>query len=502
MDAVRIANLLEANQQLVLAVIRAQDEAAAAAQELKNLSRSPRVQALTEQPEGALLFDRLIHALAVARHSGGRLGLLFVSIDNLHDINEKHGHDRGGQALKLAAQRLAVAVRGSDTVSRFGSHEFLILLAALSKPGDALAVADSIIASMALPGQVDGHEVQLKVSVGASVFPDDGHDGDALIDSASAAMSKARRQSLGSYFFLGEAAATARSVELRTAQSLRQSAGSPPGHDADPGTAAYRKEANERLLLAALHTQELLDAAELAYRRQAELMGLVAHELRGPLGPISNAASLLGLETLGNPVNTPMIKEVIERQVALLSKLVGDLLDMTRINTGKLRLDVQRMDVAGVIDEALADLRPRFEARLQQLHVQREPGELVIDGDRMRLGQVMANLLGNASKYTQHGGTISVSTMSTAAALIISVDDNGIGISAQSLPHVFDPFVQEHRATSFDGTGLGIGLSLVRELVEAHGGHVTAESAGLGLGSRFTVTLPVPDPIAESRAWA
>ena len=489
MDSARAAHLLEANQQLVLAVIRAQDEAATAAQALRELSRSPRIEALTVHPDGALLFDRLAHALAVARRKGDRLGLLFVSVDNLKEINDTLGHARGDQVLKLAAQRLAAAIRGSDTVSRHGGHEFLILLTVLSHARDALTVADSIVAAMALPGQVGNQKVILKASIGISVFPDDGDDGDALIDRATAAMYNARRRGLGSYFFRGEAATKERSLELRTAESLQQ-VDAPVADEGDPGTASHRREVNEQLLLAALHTQELLDAAELAYRRQSELMGVVAHELRGPLGPMTMAASLLGMAKSQEPV-MPMVKGVIDRQVALMAKLVGDLLDMTRINTGKLRLDAQRMDVARVIDDVVADLRPAVEARLQQLRIELPPGEFIVNGDRLRLGQVVSNLLGNACKYTQHGGILTVSLAASEAALTLSVADNGIGITAQALAHVFDPFVQEKHATSFDGSGLGIGLSLVRELVQAHGGRVIAESAGLGLGSRFTVTLPL-----------
>src|SRR4030095_1756399 len=152
------------------------------------------------------------------------------------------------------------------------------------------------------------------------------------------------------------------SLELRTAELLQQMV-VPAAEDGDPGTASHRREVNEQLLLAALHTQELLDAAELACHRQAELMGVVAHELRGPLGPITMAASLL--EKSKTPESTiPMVKGVIERQVALMTKLVGDLLDMTRINTGELRLDIQRVDAGRVIDEIVSDLRPALEARL------------------------------------------------------------------------------------------------------------------------------------------
>jgi diguanylate cyclase (GGDEF)-like protein len=487
MDAARIAHLLEANENLVLAVIRAQDEAAAAAQALKDLSRSPRVEALTEQPGGALLFDRLTHALALARRNRNQLGLLFVSLDNFREITDTLGHARGDQVIKLAAQRLAGAVRASDTVSRHGHYEFLVLLVAVTDTEDALNVADSIVGAMALPGQVGSHKVSLKVSIGVSIFPDDGDDGDALIDRATAAMYNARRRGLGWYFFKGEDATSRRSLELRTAESKASHLQLDPGNSS---TASHRREVNEQLLLTALHTQELLDAAELAYRRQAELMGVVAHELRGPLGPITMAATLLGMSKSQEPV-MPMVKNVIDRQVALMSRLVGDLLDMTRINTGKLRLQIQRIDMVRVIADVASDQRPGVEARLQELRIVLPPGQLIVNGDRLRLGQVMSNLIGNASKYTQHGGTIVVSATAIDGALVVHVEDNGIGISAQALPTVFDPFVQEQRATSFDGSGLGIGLSLVRELVQAHGGDASAVSDGLGQGSRFTVSLPL-----------
>ena len=490
MNSARAAQLLEANQQLVLAVIRAQDEAAAAAQALRDLARSPHIEALTEQPDGALLFDRLTHALAVAKRKLGKVGLLFVSVDNLEDIHNMLGHARGDQVLKLAAQRLASAVRGSDTVSRHGSHEFLVLLTDLSDARDALTVADSIVAAMRLPGQVGGHKVSLRASIGISVFPDDGNEGDALIDRAIAAMYSARRRGVGSFFFRGEPGTKERSLALRTSEWLRRIRG-PVAHEGDPATAEHRREANEQLLLAALRAQQLQDAAELAYRRQTELMGVVAHELRQPLGPITMAASMLATQGTAEPYVAPMAKGVIERQVAVIERLVGDLLDMTRINTGKLRLDIHRMDMARVIDEVVADLRPAVTARLQQLRIRRPPGELIVNGDKLRLGQVISNLVSNASKYTQHGGSVEVSVTASEGTLAISVVDNGIGISAKALPHIFDPFMQEHRAASFDSSGLGIGLSLVRELVQAHGGQVAAESAGVGQGSCFTVTLPL-----------
>lgn len=489
MNTRRAAQLLEANEQLVLAVIRAQDDAMRAAQALKDLARSAPLKTLTERPDGALLFDRLTQALAAAQRGGTRLGLLLVSIDNLKQINDSLGHARGHQALALAHQRLTAAVRGADAVSRHGGHEFLILLAAVSHASDALAVADTILGAMAPPAQLGTENVRLRVSIGVSVYPDDGDDGDALIDRATAAMYSARRRGLGSHFFRGEAPTNARSLELRLAESLQEPTERAPLDTAARDVVSRQMEANEQLLLAALRAHEMLQAAEEAQQRQTQLMGVVAHELRGPLGPISYATALLGMVKSEEPVLLT-VRGVIDRQVANMTRLVADLLDVTRIAAGKLKLDVQRLDLARVVQESADDLGPAVRLRLQELRVELPPGGVMVNGDQLRLAQIVGNLLTNASKYTQDGGLIVIHLAPAGGRVRLSVTDNGIGISSSALSHVFDAFVQEEHAASFDSTGLGIGLSLVRELVQAHGGEVSAESEGLGRGSRFTVTLP------------
>jgi diguanylate cyclase (GGDEF)-like protein len=489
----RAAQLLEANEQLVLAVIRAQDEAEQAAQALKEASRSTPPEARGGWPDGIILFDRLTRALAQAQRSGVRLALLYLSIDNFRELSDTLGHARGGQVLQLAARRLAGAVREADAVSRHGGHEFVILQT-VSHAFNALAMADTLIDALALPGQVDGHTVNLKASVGISVFPDDGSDADALIDRATAAMYSARRRGLGVFFFRGEEATSERSLELRISESLQQPV--PPAGSAtetDEGLAAQQREANEQLLLAALRAQELLTAAELAYRRQTEFLGVVAHELRAPLGPISNAAALLARVRSEEPV-LPMVRGVIERQVAQMNRLVADLLDMTRISTGKLRVELHQTDMVPIVQEALEIWRPVIEGHLQSLEVELPAGAIMINGDGLRLGQVVGNLLGNSSKYTPRSGAIRLVLAENGASMALTISDNGIGITPEALPHVFDPFVQERHAMEFNASGLGIGLTLVRELVHAHAGEVSAYSAGPGHGSRFTVTLPLPLP--------
>jgi diguanylate cyclase len=489
-NAARAAQLLEANEQLVLAVIRAEDEAAAAAQALTEVSRSRHLAGLAERADGALLFDRLTHAIASARRSGARLGLLFVSIDNFKEITDAMGHAVGEQVLALASRRLGAGIRASDTVSRQGASDFLVLLTAVATAPDAIAVAESLVAALVLPTSAGGTSPRLQASIGISVFPDDGEEPDGLVDRATAAMYRARRRGLGSFFFRGESPTSARSLELR-GQEAGQAPPVPGGEgDAASAQVLLQREANENLLLAALHTHELLEAAELANQRQLEFMGVVAHELRNPLGPITNAAALLEHAKSGTSV-LPMVKGIIERQVALLTRLVADLLDLTRVSTGKMRLEISRIDIVALVREAVEDARAAVAVRGQQFDVRLPDFAVTVNGDWARLGQVAANLIGNASKYTPEGGAIEVSLELAGASVVLTVADNGIGITPEALLEVFEPFVQERHATDFNGSGLGIGLALVRELVHGHGGRVTAASAGAGHGSRFAVTLPV-----------
>jgi signal transduction histidine kinase len=147
--------------------------------------------------------------------------------------------------------------------------------------------------------------------------------------------------------------------------------------------------------------------------------------------------------------------------------------------------------MADLIDEAVRSCRPAMDARLQHFGVFVPSCALDVDGDPVRLTQVLCNLLGNASKYTQVGGEIGLSVTAAKDVIVMTVSDNGIGITAEALPRVFEPFVQDKHAIGFSGSGLGIGLTVVRELVEAHGGSVVASSAGSGFGSQFVVTLPL-----------
>jgi diguanylate cyclase len=248
------------------------------------------------------------------------------------------------------------------------------------------------------------------------------------------------------------------------------------------------RAANEKLVIAALDAHQLLDAAELARIRQADFLAVLAHELRTPLTPIRMAASMIDEMRVAD---FPRMKAIIERQVLHITRLLVDVLEVSRVGVGKMRLTRRVLDIAEILEQAVDTCVPAMDGRNQRLHSKLSPTPVMIDGDPVRLAQVFVNLLDNASKYTPEGGVIELAVATTASELVITVIDSGIGMAAESLAIMFDPFVQDPQAVEFNANGLGIGLTVVRELVEAHGGRVSAWSEGLGAGSRFTVSLPL-----------
>jgi signal transduction histidine kinase len=251
---------------------------------------------------------------------------------------------------------------------------------------------------------------------------------------------------------------------------------------------AHLREVNEQLMLDVLDARASQAVAEQARRRQTELLAIAAHELRNPLTPIRTAAYLLSRV---GPGDVPALQATIERQVVHLSNLVYDLIDVSRLSTGKLRLELDTVPMTDIVDAGIAACRPAVDARRQALSVDLPSCVLEVHGDPVRLTQILSNLLDNASKYTPDGGEIRISVAVLDETVVLTVRDAGIGITAEGLPAIFDLFAQGAHAVDFNGSGLGIGLTVVRELAEAHGGSVVATSAGIGLGSQFVVTLPL-----------
>ena len=255
-----------------------------------------------------------------------------------------------------------------------------------------------------------------------------------------------------------------------------------------------RAMAEERVARAEADTARV--AAEEAARglqetnqRKDEFLAMLSHELRNPLAPIRNAVEVIRRLAPPDPTLT-MARDVIDRQVAHLARLVEELLDVSRISQGKIALRKEPVELGRVIAHSVETARPPIDARGQLLTVTQPATPVWLSADFARLSQVVANLLNNASKFTGEGGRIELTASATQGEACITVRDNGAGIDPELLPKVFQLFVQGERALDRGQGGLGIGLTLVQRLVELHGGRVAATSEGLGRGATFSVTLP------------
>ena len=244
-------------------------------------------------------------------------------------------------------------------------------------------------------------------------------------------------------------------------------------------------------------TRAHLAALEDADRRKDEFLAMLAHELRNPLAPIRNSVQILRFTGGGGAVGK--LTEIMDRQVTHMARLVDDLLEISRITRGKVDLRKEPTSLAAVIEAAIETSRPLIESGNHDLRVHLPTGDIVLEADAMRLAQVFANLLNNSAKYTEPGGAIAIEARCERDTVAVEVSDTGIGISKALLPHVFDMFSQAESAHRHVHGGLGIGLTLVRSLVQMHGGTVEASSDGAGKGSVFTVRLPV-GASSESRS--
>jgi PAS domain S-box-containing protein len=247
---------------------------------------------------------------------------------------------------------------------------------------------------------------------------------------------------------------------------------------------------NEQLLLSATRQHELAETAERANRLKDEFLATLSHELRTPLNMIVGWAEMLGNSKL-DPVTSLRAIEVIRRNARIQAQMVEDLLDVSRIITGKLRLNVQPLDLGTIIIAAIDGLRPAAEAKKIHLQLQLDSAAGQVSGDPDRMQQVAWNIISNAIKFTPEGGRVSVSLDRVDSQVDVTVRDTGKGIAKDFLPRVFDRFRQADATTTRAFGGLGLGLSIVRQLVELHGGTVRVDSEGEGLGSTFTVSLPL-----------
>ncbi|MBV9492248.1 MAG: response regulator [Verrucomicrobia bacterium] len=248
-----------------------------------------------------------------------------------------------------------------------------------------------------------------------------------------------------------------------------------------------RDRSSKRLLMS--------QAVDITERKEADqqknqFLALLGHELRNPLAPIASALHVIG-QTGADPAKVAQVRQMAERQVRHMARLLDDLLDVVRISQGRLELRPKPIEIGAALESAVESARPLCNERGHQITLVHPAQPLWVRADSTRLEQVLTNLLNNAAKYTDPGGRIQVSGDAEGAEAVIRVRDSGIGIAPAMLPRIFDLFVQGERRLNHSVGGVGIGLSLVKQLIEAHGGRVDALSAGVGKGSEFIVRLPI-----------
>jgi len=253
-------------------------------------------------------------------------------------------------------------------------------------------------------------------------------------------------------------------------------------------------------ILRDLTEQRRIEEIEAEGRRTLEFIAMLSHELRNPLAPIKNAVSILKLPH--GPQQAAKYADMIGRQVAHLTRLVDDLMDVSRITTGKIELERAPIELNTLVQGAVDSMAAIFEQHDHRVDVRLAPQPVLIEGDAVRLTQVVVNLLSNAAKYTAPNGSIEVEVRRDDSAVRLEVSDNGIGMTESLMQRAFDPFVQGERTLDRAEGGLGIGLTLVKKIVELHGGSVLVSSAGPGLGSKFTITMPVAAAPTQARAVA
>lgn len=251
-----------------------------------------------------------------------------------------------------------------------------------------------------------------------------------------------------------------------------------------------RKELEERLA-------ERTRALRLADRRKDEFLAMLAHDLRNPLGPIANATAILKMMESQTPAIAP-VRQIVERQLDQLRRVIGDMRDVTRITQAKVELRRERLSVADLVRDAIANAQPHIDSRGHRVQVVHCDDSISVSGDAMRLAQALCHLVVNASKFTPMPGQIDIFTSVEGPLVRIHVRDLGQGIGADFLPHVFEPFAQENQTKPRTNNGLGVGLTIAKRLAELHGGDIVAHSDGRNRGSEFILVLQRCDAADET----
>jgi signal transduction histidine kinase/ActR/RegA family two-component response regulator len=294
---------------------------------------------------------------------------------------------------------------------------------------------------------------------------------------------------LESDFTIEQLVAEYRALRSSVLRLWREETGDSSSGDIDD--IIHFNEAIDQLLASSviIFAKTTRDAIEAEKRHKDQFLAMLAHELRNPLSPISAAATLLKMSKSNEKV-IAHASGIIARQVAHMATLIDDLLDVSRVTRGTIELKLESVDLRDVISSAVEQVLPQMESRQHVLTVPTMRQAILVHGDKKRLVQVMANLLTNAAKYTLDHGKIALKLDVQGNRVEVTVEDNGIGMEVEFMPHVFDLFAQAERSSDRTSGGLGLGLALVKSVTELHHGKVTCKSSGLGKGSQFSICLP------------
>lgn len=489
-SATQAADLLEANENLVLAALQAEAIAESATLTLDELARNSQRDPLTGTPNRGLMNDRLDSAIMLARRRDTHIALLFIDLDYFKPINDTLGHPVGDVVLCQVARRLESVVRGSDTVSRYGGDEFLVLLAEVTQASDAAQIADKMLVSLSEPCHVGDIVLRLSASIGIALFPEDGNDAATLIDHADIAMYRAKREGGGCFDFHSEDVARAIGLLPRVGPVRPL----PTSHREfllaeREMHARTLREANENLTLALLAAQELDERADQLRWRQIRFLSMVAQNLRKPLHPIRTAAGLFSRARQDEAMRA-RLPAIIKRQVRRMSRLVDDLVAAAQPGGADVMFERRPLDLMTVLGEASEQARRTLEGRRQRLVTSWPAALPAARGHAVRLIGIIARLLDNASNHSADGSEIRLSVDTLDGRVRITVSDDGAGVAADALPAIFAPA----EPTLPSPRRRDMALHMLRDLVEAQGGTLLATSGGHGRGSQFSISLPQDDP--------
>lgn len=481
--------ILEAAELLAVTALHAHSTALEATEALARGSRAYDVDALTKLPNRMLFRDRFAQAIAYAKRRNSRIAVLFVDLDNFKEINDRYGHGIGDELLRHVGQCLNAAGRDVDTVSRHGGDEFLILLSDANDQHDPAAFAEKALEALATPLRIGDLVVQIGASIGIAMYPDDGEEQEDLVRRADAAMYFAKRNGLRIAFAAGT-----------YGRGTKSSSVSPDPQRSDPIelieralSEANRRHAEQQAVI--VQQQAALDAAsdsaqraEAAKRYQADLLHIVAHELRSTLTPLQTALDVLVL-THSDTSLLPRFELILSRQVERISKIVSDILDVSRVNNGRAELQYQRLDLGKIIGERVAAKQAGLSRRGQHLTVDSPAAPLMINGDASRVSEIISALIDRASTGATDGATLYLTCAERSAHAVVGVEYPHDHMERLGAGPLSSP---DGAAAAIGGDGeLTLSLLVVMEFVKLHGGRLALTCDRDTLRTRLEVLFPL-----------